>query len=103
MLDFSNYNTPVHISTSSESRDFPVILQFVENDGMRIPQVQGADNESRRRIQQIETHSVFDPAIVSGETADEIRQETIKNVPQNELIYPFGIHQPIFKDAKSQS
>ena len=56
-----------------------------------MPDVQGANAESRRFLQDIETHDVYDPSLVSGKPAT------------NDVVYPFALHQHIDHESETLS
>ena len=56
-----------------------------------MPDVQGANAESRRFLQDIETHDVYDPSLMSGKPAT------------NDVVYPFALHQHIDHESETLS
>ena len=82
--DRSKYRTRVEDEVSpSDSRDVPIILQFMNTkDGNPVPKVQGASTESRRILNDIETHDVYESSNLSESSI-------------NEPVYPFALHQNI--------
>ena len=81
------------------SHDVPVILQFAQSEnGSRISEIQGANIESQRELNQIDTHDVYDLSLEPGEFITDSKSIPTDHQDDGPTVFPFSIYQPIRED-----
>ena len=81
------------------SHDVPVILQFAQSEnGSRISEIQGANIESQRELNQIDTHDVYDLSLEPGEFITDTKSIPTDHQNDGPTVFPFSIYQPIRED-----